>query len=143
MESWEGQKRTMIDHLGCHSTGCGEHHYGACCGGDCTGCHGTLQLTQGEISLLLYFAQVPFLPVAKRRGSDEPVYLEDGEKPAEEMARIITALQQKRLIRLDYDLPLSNFDYAAYEDCSAKGSMALTAMGQRVIEQLEIQGIGT
>lgn len=133
----------MRDHSGCHSAGCGGDHCGACCGGACTGCGGTLWLTQGEIALLLQFAQIPFLPVARRRDSDEPLYLGDGEKTAEEMARVITGLHQKRLIRLDYDMPLSNFDYGAYGDCSAKGSMALTARGQQVVEQLEIQGIGT
>ncbi|MDO4314264.1 MAG: hypothetical protein Q4C45_00710 [Oscillospiraceae bacterium] len=114
---------------------------GGCCGGGCGGCHGALLLTREEIDLLLYFAQIPFLPVARRSGSEEPVYRGDGEKPAEETARVITALWQKRLIRLDYDLPLLNFDYAAYSDCPVKGSMALTAMGQQVVEQLEIQGI--
>lgn len=131
----------MRDCLGCHSAGCGERHCGACCGGACAGCHGALWLTREEIALLLYFAQIPFLPVAKRSGSEEPVYLGDEEKTAEEMACIITALQQKRLIRLDYDLPLSNFDYAAYLDCPVRGSMTMTAMGRQVVEQLEIQGI--
>lgn len=132
----------MRDHSGCHSAGCGGDHCGACCGGDCTGCGGTLWLTQGEIALLLQFAQIPFLPVARRRDSDEPLYLGDGEKTPEEMARVITGLQQKRLIRLDYDMPLSNFDYGAYGDRCDRGSMALTARGQQVVEQMEIQGIG-
>jgi hypothetical protein len=57
------------------------------------------------------------------------------------MSQIITALQQKQLIRLDYDLPLSGFDYEVYGKYPAQGSMALTARGQQVIEQLEIQGI--
>jgi hypothetical protein len=98
-------------------------------------------LTAGELELLRCFAQLPFLPVARRWDREDPVYLEDGARPPEEMASIITALYQKQLIRLDYDLPLTNFAYEAYGDYPVHGSMALTARGQQVIEQLEIQGI--
>jgi hypothetical protein len=100
-----------------------------------------LQLTQGELDLLRRFAQIPFLPVARRWDSETPVYLEEPEKSAEELSLVIAALQQKQLIRLDYDMPLAGFDYDAYRDYPAQGSMALTARGQHVIELLEIQGI--
>ena len=130
------------------SPGCGQKHCGACCGGSCSGCGGscsgcggTLQLTQGEIDLLFRFAQIPFLPVARQAGSEQPVCLEDGEAHKEELSRIISALSQKGLIRLDYDLPLSNFDYSEYRDFPLRGSMALTAAGQQAADQLEIQGI--
>lgn len=126
--------QTVSDCSNCGS-GCG-----GCCG-SCGGCGDALWLTREEMELLLCFAQLPFLPVARREGSKEPVYRGDGEKTAEEMAGVITALRQKRLIRLDYDLPLTNFDYAAYGDCPVRGSMALTAAGQQVVEQLEIQGV--
>jgi hypothetical protein len=115
-------------------------HCGACCSGGCTGCGG-LELTQGELDLLWRFAEIPFLPVARRWDSETPIYLEDDARPTEELSLIIQALQQKQLIRLDYDLPLSGFGYAAYHDYPTQGSMALTARGQQVIEQLEIQGI--
>ena len=121
--------------------GCGQKQCGACCGGSCSGCGGTLLLTQREIDLLLCLAQIPFLPVARQAGSEQPVCLEAGEARWEELSPIISALSQKGLIRLDYDLPLSNFDYAAYQSCPVKGSMALTAAGQQAAEQLEIQGI--
>ena len=39
---------------------------GKCCGG---GCGGELVLTPGEISMLLRLAEIPFLPVARRRDS--------------------------------------------------------------------------
>ncbi len=123
-----------------NSIGCGHDCCGACCGGSCTGCGGALQLTQGEIDLLMCFAQIPFLPVARQADSGLPVCLEN-EVSGPETAEILQALQQKGLIRLDYDLPLLNFDYSAYEHYPVRGSMALTAAGQRIIEQLEIQGI--
>ena len=41
----------------------------------------------------------------------------------------------------DYDLPLSNFDYAAYGENFLHGSAALTAAGQEAVEILELQGI--
>ena len=127
-------KMTGCDPLDKCSPGCGQKHCGACCGG-------TLQLTQGEIDLLFRFAQIPFLPVARQTGSEQPVCLEDGEAHREELSRIISALSQKGLIRLDYDLPLSNFDYSEYRDFPLRGSMALTAAGQQAADQLEIQGI--
>ncbi|MEA4941420.1 MAG: hypothetical protein VB094_02615 [Oscillibacter sp.] len=118
---------------------CEHEHCGG--GGGCGGCGGTLQMTQAEIDLLLDFAQTPFLPVARRADSEAPIYLESDQYTAEEYEKIITALYQKRLIRLDYDLPLANFDYAAYRAYPHRGSMALTATGQHVVELLEIQGI--
>jgi hypothetical protein len=69
------------------------------------------------------------------------VYLEDQTRSAEEYGLIVSCLFQKRLIRLDYDLPLVNFDYGAYAPYPHKGSMALTHLGQRVLELLDIQGI--
>lgn len=110
---------------------CGHNNCGACCGG-------TLELTQKEIALLYRFAQIPFLPVARRADSMAPIYLENG---TEDYGAVIAVLEHKQLIDLDYGLPLSNFDYAGYEQYPCKGSMALTARGQTVVELLEIQGI--
>ena len=53
---------------------------------------------------------------------------------------VLNALSMKGLIRLDYDQPLSNFDYAPYAAFPHHGSMALTARGQGVLDLLEIQG---
>ena len=114
---------------------------GCASGGGCSGCGGTLQLTQGEIDLLFRFAQIPFLPVARQAGSEQPVCMEEGAARWEELSPIISALSQKGLIRLDYDLPLSHFDYAEYRNFPLRGSMALTAAGQQAVDQLEIQGI--
>ena len=125
-----------------NTLGCGHDHCGTCCGGSCGGCGGQLELTQKEVELLRLFAQIPFLPVARRRDSETPVFLENGADAAEACGAAITALYQKRLIQLDYDLPLLNFDYGEYSQYPCRGSMALTAMGQTVVELLEIQGVG-
>ena len=122
---------------------CGHNHCGACCSGNCGGCGGhggTLELTQREIDLLQRFAQVPFLPIVRQYGAEYPILL-DHSTSAEELGTALTALFQKRLIELDYDLPLLNFDYAGYEGSWHKGSAALTSRGQEVIELMEIQGV--
>ena len=68
------------------------------------------------------------------------MYLEDGAEKAVLWGDLLTAMQFKGLISIDYDQPLSGFDYAGYEAYPCRGSMALTAEGQRAIEILEIQG---
>ena len=111
--------------------------------GTCGGCGGgPLLLTPPEAALLERLAQTPFLPVGKGLG-ELPVYLEEPEGPwaPEESGRAILALAQKGLVRLDSDVPLQGFDYAAYGHCPLHGSFALTARGQAVVEQIEIQGI--
>ena len=114
----------------------------ACCGQGCGGCGGCrsrgidLELTECELALLRQFAQLPFLPVARRYDGETPVCLEPGAD-----SQSIQGLTVKGLIRTDYDLPLTNFDYRDYEAYPCKGSMALTARGQEVLELLEIQGI--
>ncbi len=123
------------------TTGCGSTHCGACGGGSCGGCRGELALTQKELDLLQRFAQLPFLPVARRQDSDMPIYREEGEEAAKAYSAAILGLWQKQLIALDYDMPLSHFDYRDYGQYPYHGSMALTARGQAVVELLEIQGI--
>lgn len=113
---------------------CGHEHCGACGSGQ-------LELTREEIDFLNRFAQVPFLPVARRWESEIPVYLEEGKEAAEMYSAAILGLSQKRLIRLDYDIPLLNFDYQNYGQYPCQGSMALTARGLEAVELLEIQGI--
>lgn len=106
------------------------------CNGNCGGC-GALELTERELALLRRLGEIPFLPVAAAWDMRTPVYLEEegAYGPA------ILALAAKGLIRLDYDIPLQNFDYSAYEAWPLHGSMALTGRGQDILEQIEIQGI--
>ena len=70
------------------------------CGG-CSGCSGAMELTEGEISMLLTLAQIPFLPVARKMGDDIPVYLEENELPPEQYSLILQCLEKRRLIDID------------------------------------------
>lgn len=107
------------------------------CGG-CTGCDRSLSLTSQEVAVLRRFAQLPFLPVARRADSETPVCLEP-DLPGES-ALVLACLEKKSLIDIDYHMPLAGFDYAAYTGYPLRGSMALTARGQQVLELLEVQG---
>ena len=110
------------------------------CGG-CSGCAKVLELTPGEIELLQELGQFAFLPIARKADDMVPVYLEDDRHTKEEYSLILQVLEQKGLISLDYDKPLPHADLAAYAAYPVKGSMALTARGQTVVEMLEIEGI--
>ena len=110
-------------------------------GGSCSGCANALELTEGEIHILRELGQYAFLPVARRADDMVPVYLEDECYNREEYSLILRVLEQKRLISLDYDRPLPHADMTAYAAYPVKGSMALTARGQTVVEMLDIEGI--
>lgn len=118
-------------------SGCG----GNC--GSCGGCAGVLSLTRQEIDMLAVFGQIPFLPVARRADSMEPVYLEDASRSKEEYSLLLQCLEKKGLISLDFDMALSGFDYSAYRGYPLQGSMALTQRGQLVLDMLERQGAGS
>ena len=105
--------------------------------GSCGGCANTLTLTQKEIDMLFIFAQIPFLPVARKADDMTPVYWEES---GEDLSLVLACLETKGLIDIDYRAPLSGFDYAAYKGYPVHGSMALTARGQSVLELLELQG---
>ena len=115
------------------------------CNGNCAGCGGCakeLVITPWEIEMLQKLGQIPFLPVARKMGDLEPVYLEDGEHTPGEYSLILQTLEKKGLISLDFGEKLKGFDDSAYGDYPIRGSMALTARGQQVLELMEIQGIG-
>ncbi len=110
------------------------------CGGDCghcTGCKGALMLTEGEMHILRRLGEIPFLPVARKADSMEPVYLEEELDSA---SLVLQCLEKKNLISIDYE-PLKGFDYSAYAGYPVHGSFALTLRGQQVLELLDIQGI--
>ena len=118
-------------------SGCGN------CSGNCQSCGkcgGALVLNEGELRLLQQLGQIPFLPVARRADSVTPIYLGD-EYSAEEYSLILQCLEKKLLISIDFDTPLKGFDDAAYGAYPIRGSFALTAKGQQVLELLDIQGI--
>ena len=107
----------------------------------CSGCGKSLSLTAQEVEMLHTLAQIPFLPVARRADSETPVYLEDDKHTKEEYSLILECLEKKGLISLDFDKPLQGFYDGAYRAYPIRGSMALTARGQSVVELLELQGI--
>ena len=112
------------------------------CAGGCGGCRShVLLLTEPELRLLRQFAELAFLPAACTRTDETPVYLDGSENRAQTSAAIL-ALQIKRLISVDFALPLKGFDYAGYEAWPIRGSMALTAAGQEALDSLNIQGCG-
>ena len=118
-------------------SGCGN------CNGNCqscNGCHGALVLNEGEVQMLQKLGQIPFLPVARRADSMDPVYLEDQDLSMEEYSLILLCLEKKGLISMDYDAPLKGFCDTAYADYPIRGSFALTAKGQQILDLLDIQG---
>ena len=111
------------------------------CGGRCGGCARELVITRQELSFLQELGQVAFLPVARKMGDLEPVYLEAGQERKEEYSLLLQCLEKKGLISLDYDKPLKGCREGAYAAYPIRGSMALTERGQKVLEMLEYQGI--
>ena len=124
------------------------------CGGSCSSCHSNncgcsscghaseLVMTRPELEFIEELAQTPFLPVARKMGDLTPVYLEKGPEKAEEMSLVLQCMEKKGLISLDYSQPLKGFDDSAYAAYPIRGSMALTERGQKVLELIEMQGIG-
>ena len=114
------------------------------CNGNCNGCKGcasSLTLTEGELSVLRLLEQIPFLPVARKAGEESPVFLEANAYTTEEYALILLCLEKKGLVDLDYHSPLAGCSYAAYVGYPVRGSMALTARGQQILETIQIQGL--
>ena len=69
--------------------------------GSCSGCAKVLELTEGEIHVLLTLGQYAFLPIARRADDMVPVYLEDQRYTKEEYSLILQVLEQKNLISLN------------------------------------------
>ena len=114
------------------------------CGGNCANCGGCarkLVITPWEIEMLRKLGQIPFLPVARKMGDMEPVYLEDRDHTVEEYSLILQTMEKKGLISLDFAVKIKGFDDSAYAAYPIRGSMALTQRGQQVLEMLELQGI--
>ena len=107
----------------------------------CGGCAKVLELTEQEIEMLRSLGQFAFLPIARRADDMVPVYLEEEAYSREEYSLILQVLEQKNLVSLDYDKPLAGAYGDRYAAYPVKGSVALTARGQTVVEMLEISGI--
>ena len=114
------------------------------CNGNCANCGGCareLVITPWEIEMLQKLGQIPFLPVARKMGDLEPVFLEDQDHSVEEYSLILQTLEKKGLITLDFSEKLRGFDDSAYSAYPIRGSMALTERGQLVLDLIERQGV--
>ena len=128
--------------MGNHCSGsCGSCRSENC---NCSSCgHASeLVMTGPELEFIRELAETPFLPVARTMGDLTPIYLEKGPEKVEEMSLVLQCMEKKGLISLDYSVPLKGFDDSAYDAYPIRGSMALTERGQKVLELIELQGVG-
>lgn len=107
------------------------------CSGSCGGCPGSspaeILLTRSQVDLLARFRQTPFFPMVQTGQETRFPGLEDG-------ADQLPALAELGLISMDHHIPLSNFDYSDFQG-TEQGSVALTPLGQAVLDQLEELGL--
>ncbi len=104
------------------------------CNGNCAACGGCareLEITGPELEVLNLLSQIPFLPVERELGGEEPI------SPDAEAITLL-CLEKKGLISIDYSLPIKGYAYGNHPVC---GSFALTERGQKVLELIEYQGI--
>ena len=94
-----------------------------------------------EIDILRELAVCPFLPVGLNSRTGEPFCLEFPDMDEKIVPLALSVLEKRGFIRVDYDIPLAGFAYEGYEVCFRRGSLALTAKGQDVIERLAVQGV--
>lgn len=111
---------------------------GGCQGGcpGCGGCDRSLTLTRPEVDFLLRLAQTPFLPVGRAVGEERPLFENDAA-----MTPVLQVLEKKNLISIDYRAPLKGCAESWYASCPVRGSLALTARGQQVLDLIDYQGI--
>ena len=112
------------------------------CSGNCEhcgGCAGQLVVSKVEWELMDLLAQIPFLPVARSAGDPRPVYFPE-EDNGEDYSLILTCLEKKGLITLDYDIPVVGEWDSRYDAYPIRGSMALTLRGQQVLDLVDKQG---
>lgn len=97
-------------------------------------------MTPAEIAILKRLAETPFLPLVKKNHTGDQ-FMPVSEFISPEYRIALLALNNKGLISMDADFPLSNFDYSEYLKQYKCGSIALTGKGQAVIDVIEVQGM--
>lgn len=107
----------------------------------CGGCRAALELTAPELELLRELGMYAFLPVARRADDATPHYLPEDGRATTHIPAALLHLERKGLIDLDYGAPIGEYADPGYAPYPVRGSAALTARGQRVLEALEVQGI--
>lgn len=120
---------------GCGDCHCHDHHHGH------GHSHGQ-ELSEDEKGFLTYLAQYHYLPVTRflLRSSKSshlesvalaPVYLnyaDDSLEQVKVMGKFLLGLEEKGLISLDYDEPLTGFDYKLYETSAIFASFQQTVL---------------
>ena len=142
MTKYETQHDTCAGCIGCGSEGqCGS----AACGG-CLN-KGELILCREEAMILLELSQFAFAPVVQEMQSEKLKYTSVWANILPDMScfsDVIASLEQKRLISVDPDIPLSNVTYDPWAgDKTVRcGSMALTQKGQEILDWLSPADFG-
>lgn len=115
------------------------------CDHNCLHCKGCsvrdLSMTEEEIKVLSYFAEIPFLPVARKTDSEMPCFFEKQDYSLDLYGSILLCLEKKRLISIDYDKPIPGWGSGDQKEYPIIGSMALTNRGQSVLDILSVSGI--
>ena len=158
----------------CCSDCCGDSHSSKSAG-DCAHSLESLTINSKEISFLAELVKCSYLPVSRfimsssieeeaRIESLAPVYIndiEDSMETVKEIGTVLSELEKKGLISLDYDIPLQKYEYIPYKESALfsyfketvnegkrkqsflfdtaeieLGSIALTEFGARVFENL-------
>jgi hypothetical protein len=136
----------------------------------------SLTFNSKEISFLKEFAKCNYLPVSRFIMSSSieedawleslaPVYInsmDDSMETVKEIREVLSELEEKGLISLDYDIPLQDYDYAQHTQSALfaffketvdegkknpsflfdtaeieLGSIALTELGEKVFENID------
>lgn len=163
---------------------CGEHGDGhkTECKESCGGCpikeQGSITLSKKELEILMELKEYIYLPIVEFVMCSSlnhhisftalaPVYIEkidDNMEKVKKLGAIFKELENKRLISLDYDIPLKGFDYSIYKEsdiykyflecveegkdnpdflCDTAeiefGSIALTPLGKRAVGSITIE----
>lgn len=161
-------------HSGCGDSCSHSHSHTTDSERDCCHSQEPLTINDEEISVLLDLAQSNDLPVSRfvmssstekeaRFVSLAPVYItafDDSMETVKKIGAVLSELEKKRLISLDYDIPLQDYDYTQHTNsvlfayftetvnkgkknpsflCDTAeielGSIALTELGERVSAQ--------
>lgn len=119
-----------------------DHHHTPSCCGDCCSSHTSnlegecihslesLTINSKEKTFLIELVKCNYLPVSRfimsssieedaRMVSLAPVYIssiDDSMETVKEIRAILSELEKKGLISLDYDIPLEDYDYTQYTE---------------------------
>jgi len=158
------------------SADCCNHSHPSNLEGDCAHSLGSLTIDSKEIPFFRELVKRSYLPVSRFIMSSSieeeakivslaPVYImaiDDSMETVKEIGTVLSQLEKKGLISLDYDIPLQDYDYTHYTKSALfsyfketvnegkrnpsflfdtaeieLGSMALTEFGEEVSENIE------